>query len=207
MLHERKIDLRETASPTRTCRLPDVSVAEARARLIAALGAHGFAVLWETNLADLLNRRLDTTREAFLLVEGCHPKLAELALTVASDAGLLASFRFAVWKEGTGAVIATLAPTRLAVALGREHLADFARQADQQLDVLFAMLDRPVSAEPLPGPSATVMLDDAERTALKEAATRHLQCLLTEAAGTGSHDLQHGLAQMMSRLEQALRKL
>jgi uncharacterized protein (DUF302 family) len=203
----RNIELAETDSRARTCRLPGVSVAQARARLLAALGGHGFTVISELDLSNFLNRRLDTRRETFLIIDACHPRLAQQALAVASDAGLLAPFRFGVWKEGSGAAIATLAPAQLARALGREHLGDFADQAARQLEEIFALLDRAVPLPHQPLASAPVTLDGTERAALKDAAMHRLEALQAEAAGTESHDLQHGLAEIMQPLEQVVRKL
>jgi uncharacterized protein (DUF302 family) len=196
-----------SSSQARVSRLPGVSVPEARTRLLAALRAHGFTVTSDINLAALLDRRLDTKMETYLTVEACHPKLAQLALAVASDAGLLASFRFGIWKEGAGAAVATLAPARLGQALGRDHLAPVLSQAERQLDEVFAGLDRPAVAEPLPADPLGVMLDASERAALKDEGNRRLEALLAEAAGTDSRDLQHGLAKEIECLERIIHKL
>jgi hypothetical protein len=61
-MHARKtIESLESASQARICRLPDVSLLEARARLRAALGAHGFAVLGEVDLAVVRNAPVPVT--------------------------------------------------------------------------------------------------------------------------------------------------
>jgi uncharacterized protein (DUF302 family) len=198
-------------SKARTASFPEVAAADMRARVWHALGQEGFNVVAEVDLADTLNRRLDgVDRPPYVIVEACHPELADAALSVAPDAGLLLPCRICVWKDGNGAAVATLPPARLVAALDRPHLDQVAAEMEVRLDRVFGRLSRP--APPLPtqkpgSPSPGAALGPADLELLREAALARAQALLAEAAGTESHPLQHELAQTIDKLEAVARKL
>ncbi|HEY0712990.1 MAG TPA: DUF302 domain-containing protein [Polyangia bacterium] len=202
------------SNQARTLHVTDVPVREMRARLAGTLAAEGFEVVADIDLGDLLSRRLDEEREPFLIIEACHPKLAELALQVAGDAGLIVPLRFCLWKEGTGTAIAALPVARLVEALGRAHLDVVAKETDERLERVFAHLDTsvpeaceiPEVAKPATEISA-LCLDAGELATLREAADQQRATLLREAAGTESHTLQHELAVTINRLEAISQKL
>jgi uncharacterized protein (DUF302 family) len=198
-------------SKARTASFPDVAAADMRARVWHALGQEGFTVVAEIDLADTLNRRLGgVDRPPYLIIEACHPELADAALSVAPDAGLLMPCRICIWKDGKGTAVATLPPARLVAALDRPHLDRVAAEMEVRLDRVFAKLSPP--APPLPtrkagSPSAGGALAPADLELLREAALARAQALLAEAAGTESHPLQHELAQTIDKLEAVARKL
>jgi uncharacterized protein (DUF302 family) len=194
-------------SQARAIHLPDVSVDEARSRLRRVLANEGFAVARDLDLADLLNRRLDDTIDPYFIIEGCHPQLARQALAIAWDGGLVASARFAVWREGNGSTIATLVPARLAAALDRPHLGQLTAQLDRRLDGVFEQLQATDLGGPLPETPSELDLDESERRVLADATQRHIEELSEEAARTESRPLQHELSQTITRLEAVARKL
>jgi uncharacterized protein (DUF302 family) len=201
----------ETFVPTsnaRALRIRDVPMEEVRFRLAHALGQEGFAVIAEIDFADLLSRRLDVQRAPFFTYEVCHPKLADEALSVSGDAGLLLPCKVCVWREGTEVVVATLPAGRLVAALGRPHLDDVARQADERLERVFARLTGPTPVRvEIPGrPTTAPALTANEVTVLREAVQRQIHVLMSEVAGTESHALQHAIAQTIEQLEGIARK-
>jgi uncharacterized protein (DUF302 family) len=197
-------------SHARTVRLVDVPLAEVRFRLVQALGQEGFAVLNELDLADLLNRRLDEHRDPYFTYEVCHPKLAEDALAVSADAGLLLPCKICVWHDGHAVVVATLPPSRLATALGRQHLDAVAGEAEERLERVFDRLNAPAPAAfEIPPRASTPLpaLSTEELLALREATQNQIHALLAESAGTESHSLQHAIAKSIDHLENVARKL
>jgi uncharacterized protein (DUF302 family) len=197
-------------SLARTVVLDDAPIDEVRFRLAHALGQEGFSVVSEVDFGDLLNRRLDKDRDRYFTYEVCHPKLAEEALAVASDAGLVFPCRICVWKEGNQVTVATLPSSRLATALGRPHLDEVAREAELRLDRVFERLagPQPTACEIPPTPPVTLpKLSNDELDTLREATQRQIQTLLAEVAGTESHSLQHAIAHSISNLESISRKL
>lgn len=203
----------ETFAPpshARQLHLADVPLAEVRFRLANALGQEGFAILSEIDFADLLNRRLDEDHDPYFTYEVCHPKLAAQALAVAADAGLLLPCKVCVWQEGNGVTVATLPPSRLAEALGREHLDEVAREAEDRLERVFDRLLGPTPAACAVPPRAAAplpKLDVEELAVLRDAAQRQIQALMSEVAGTESHALQHAIAKNIDQLEGIVRKL
>jgi uncharacterized protein (DUF302 family) len=197
-------------SHARTVVFDDAPIEEVCFRLAHALGQEGFAVISEVDFGDLLNRRLDKDRDRYFTYEVCHPKLAEEALAVASDAGLMFPCRICVWKEGNQVTVATLPSSRLAKALGLSHLDEVARQAELRLDRVFERLAVPQPAAleiPSSAPVALPKLSSDELNTLREATQRQIQTLLAEVAGTESHPLQHAIAHSISHLESIARKL
>jgi uncharacterized protein (DUF302 family) len=196
-------------SQARTKHLPDVTVQEARARLRRALQAEGFSMIADVDLADLLNRRLDEQVEPYFVVEACHPLLAQQALAVAWDGGLLMPTKLCLWKEGSGSTVVSLPSRRLVEAIGRAHLMDVASRVDDRLERVFARLDETVgeASDPTDTLPAVIDLSPSERTALRDAARYRIDELMREAASTESHPLQHALAQSIDRLEVVARKL
>jgi uncharacterized protein (DUF302 family) len=198
----------EAPSQARTKHLPNVPVREARARLRRALQAEGFAMVADIDLASMLNRRLDADIEPYFIVEACHPLLAQQALAVAWDGGLLMPTKLCLWKEGNGSGVSVVRPTRLAAAIGRTHLLEVAGRIDERLDDVFDLLDQEVSFEEVAAETApSIALDGAERATLRDATRRHIDELMKEVAKTDSHPLQHELAQTIDRLEAIARKI
>jgi uncharacterized protein (DUF302 family) len=200
----------QTPGRVRARHLPQVPVQEAHERLRASLGAAGFTITGDLDLADFLNRRVDAHAEPCFLVDACHPQLARQALEVAWDGGLLAPTRLFLWQKGKGSAVATIEPQRLAGALGGPHLREVAGRIDERLDRVFERLGEPApAAAPAPAGEAPAggELSESDRMTLRDAVRRHLEELMEEAARTDSRSLQRELAQTIDRLEQSSRKL
>jgi uncharacterized protein (DUF302 family) len=201
-----------STSKARIDRLEGVPLAEARFLLPHALGQEGFTVLSEIDFADSLNRSLDERRSPYFVFVVSHPKLAEEALAVSAEGGLLQPSQICLWQEAHEVVIATLPASRVVEALGQPHLAGAARQIEDRLARVFQRMTQPgPTAFDVPPRTARKVsvpaLDTEEVALLRDAAEQHCRVLLAEAAGTESHPLQHAIAQNISRLEAVCRKL
>jgi uncharacterized protein (DUF302 family) len=197
-------------SNARTVHIDDITPSEAYDRVMDALEHAGFSVLAEIDLADLLRRRTDREIEPHFVLEVCRAELASRALDVSSEASLLMPCKIAIWQEGKGAAVGMLPPTRLAQALGREHLAAVAAEAEQRLVSVLEAVSRQAPRRPPRTrllPTARFALDDGERNALIAAVRSRVEALLAEAAGTEKRELQHDLARDIDELEAILRKL
>jgi uncharacterized protein (DUF302 family) len=192
----------QPSSQARTAHLPGVPVEEARARLRRALAVEGFSMMADVDLADLLNRRLDERIEPYFVIEACHPLLAQQAMAVAREGGLLMPTTLCLWKEGNGSTVVTLPPARLAQAIGLAHLDPVAGGISERLERVFAHLDEPATvASAEIAAAGPLELTESERITLLEAARRHIHELLEEVAGTESRPLQHELARTINQLE------
>ena len=197
-------------SNARVLRVDDAPIAEVRFRLAHALVREGFEVLNQSDFADLLNRRLDAEHEPYFIYEICHPVLAEKAMAVSPEAGLLLACNVCVWQEGRDVVVATLPPSRLASALARPHLDGIVREVEERLERVFERVSGPapeaceIPVRPAaPGPALSV----EELDTVREAVQRQIQTLQAEVAGTESRALQHAIARTIEQLEVAARKL
>jgi uncharacterized protein (DUF302 family) len=201
-----------SASHARVVHLAEVPLAEVRFRLRQALGLQGFAVLSEIDLADHLNRSLDQQRAPYVVFEVSHPKLAEEALAVTLEGGIVLPCRICLWQEGRDIVVATLPASRVVEALGYPHLIAVAREIEARLEHAFDRLSEPGPAardipEPVPQAATIQGLNADELAVLRDAAQQQMRALLVEGAGTESRVLQHAIAKNIDELEAVSRKL
>ena len=113
-------------------RLPgDVAATVARTR--EALEANGFGVLTEVDLRATLRERTGTDLEDFLVLGVCAPRLAERALAVDRQAGLLLPCTVTVHADGEDTVVEALDPVVLARTIGLADLEPVAAEARARL--------------------------------------------------------------------------
>ncbi|WP_243031715.1 DUF302 domain-containing protein [Thermus altitudinis] len=119
------------------------SLAEARARLEAALKEEGFGILTEIDVAATLKARLGLERPPYLILGACNPSLAAKALEAEPDIGLLLPCN-AVLREGEeGVEILLQDPRGIFQVLPRETqeaLRPVAEEARSRLERALAKL-------------------------------------------------------------------
>ncbi len=113
-------------------RIPhDFATAVTRTR--DALREQGFGVLTEIDLRATLRDRTGAELEDFLLLGVCDPRLAERALAVDRQAGLLLPCTVAVRADGDATVVEALDPAILVHASGIPDLEPVATEARTRL--------------------------------------------------------------------------
>ncbi|RTH38128.1 ABC transporter ATP-binding protein [Thermus scotoductus] len=119
------------------------SLAEARARLEAALKEEGFGILTEIDVAATLKARLGLERPPYLILGACNPSLAAKALEAEPDIGLLLPCN-AVLKEGPEGVEVLLQDPREMFRVlpteTQEALKPVAEEARNRLEKALAKL-------------------------------------------------------------------
>jgi len=119
------------------------SLAEARARLEAALKEEGFGILTEIDVAATLKARLGLERPPYLILGACNPSLAAKALEAEPDIGLLLPCN-AVLKEGPEGVEVLLQDPREMLRVlpteTQEALKPVAEEARNRLEKALAKL-------------------------------------------------------------------
>jgi uncharacterized protein (DUF302 family) len=109
-------------------RTVEATLADAEARVRAALKAEGFGVLTEIDIQAAFKEKLDLDFKRYKILGACSPPLAHRALTEEEDIGLLLPCNVVVYEgaeEGT-TVVAALDPVLQLGVSGRDDLGDLA---------------------------------------------------------------------------------
>jgi uncharacterized protein (DUF302 family) len=109
-------------------RTVEATLADAEARVRAALKAEGFGVLTEIDIQAAFKEKLDLDFKRYKILGACSPPLAHRALTEEEDIGLLLPCNVVVYEgdeEGT-TVVAALDPVLQLGVSGRDDLGELA---------------------------------------------------------------------------------
>lgn len=111
-----------------------VSYEDALARVTGALKAEGFGVLTTVDVRQTLKQKLDRDFRKYAILGACNPPLADRALHVELEIGLLLPCNVIVYEaDGGGTVVAALAPVAAMGIVENLELQAVASEADQRL--------------------------------------------------------------------------
>lgn len=117
-----------------TTRIHGVPVADARARVVAALQAEGFGVLTEIDVQKTLEAKLGEHIEPYVILGACNPKLAHRAITSEPGIGLMLPCNVVLAQDGADVVVSAASPRAMfSVAVATPELAAVAREAEERL--------------------------------------------------------------------------
>lgn len=108
----------------------DMDQAEAKVREL--LAEEGFGILTEIDVASTLKEKLGITRSPYRILGACNPQLADRALDVEGDVGLLLPCNVIVYEDGDDTVLAALDPATMVDVTKNpelERIADEARSS------------------------------------------------------------------------------
>jgi uncharacterized protein (DUF302 family) len=114
-------------------RLRGETMEEARAKVIAALGAEGFTVLTEIDVQATLETELGPRMPPYRILGACHPRLARLAIEREPYVGLFLPCNVTLWKEGVEVVVTAASPVALLGLAADPRLTDVARETETRL--------------------------------------------------------------------------
>lgn len=115
-------------------RLPGVDYETAVERATAALKEEGFGVLTTIDVKQTLKQKLDREFRRYVILGACNPVLADRALHMELEIGLLLPCNVIVYEEEPGrTVVAAMAPLPAMSMVGKAELKDVAAEADARL--------------------------------------------------------------------------
>ncbi len=109
----------------------DVEAAEDLVR--DALAAEGFGVLTEIDVAATLRTKLGIEREPYRILGACNPGLANQALGVDSEIGLLLPCNVAVYRLADRTVVSILDPAIMSRVTDQDGIEPIAAEAADRL--------------------------------------------------------------------------
>lgn len=115
-------------------RLPGVDYETAVERATAALKEEGFGVLTTIDVKQTLKQKLDREFRRYVILGACNPVLADRALHLELEIGLLLPCNVIVYEDEPGrTVVAAMAPLPAMSMVGKAELKDVAAEADARL--------------------------------------------------------------------------
>jgi len=81
---------------------------EAEEAMTNALKGMGFGILTRIDVAETLKKKIDVSREPYVILGACNPKLANQALQLEPELGLMLPCNVIVYKNDTGKTMVSI---------------------------------------------------------------------------------------------------
>ncbi len=113
----------------------------AKARTVEALKAEGFGVLTEIDVRETLQKKLGVDFSPYLILGACNPLLAQRALTLAPEVGLLLPCNVTIRRlEDGDSQVGLVDPTAMLGVVSNPALKEVAEEAQARLGRVAAAL-------------------------------------------------------------------
>jgi uncharacterized protein (DUF302 family) len=108
-------------------------IGQVREAVTAALGAEGFGVLTEIDVAATLKAKLGVERDPYLILGACNPAFASRATSLDASIGALLPCNVVLRTEGDATVVEVMDPRPVMALVGRADVADVAVEVRERL--------------------------------------------------------------------------
>lgn len=117
------------------------SLEEAEVAMTDALQAVGFGILTRIDVAETLKKKIDVSRKPYVILGACNPKLANQALQLEPELGLMLPCNVIVYENDEGqTVVSAIDPEAMVGMIDNPKLQCLVNEAkpllQQALDVL-----------------------------------------------------------------------
>lgn len=116
----------------------NASPADAEAAIRSALADQGFGILTEIDVAATMKAKLDVDRQPYKILGACNPSLANRALDVEENIGLLLPCNVAVYVSGAETVISAMEPELMSTVTDNKLLGEIASEAKAKIEAALA---------------------------------------------------------------------
>lgn len=120
--------------------LPGATLAEAEAKVTAALKQEGFGVLTRIDVQATLKQKIDVDFRPYLILGACNPRMAHRALSQDDTVGLLLPCNVVVAEREGGAEVALARPQAMFKAVNNPAVQPLADEAEEKIDRVFKAL-------------------------------------------------------------------
>ena len=117
----------------------DCGMEEAEQKAIEALKAEGFGVLTEIDVKAVLKEKIDVDRRPYKILGACNPVLANKALQVEPDLGLLLPCNVVIREEEDGSTtVAIVDPAAMFTVVGKPEMQEMADEVREKFERIMA---------------------------------------------------------------------
>lgn len=113
---------------------------EAIAAVTEALKVEGFGILTEIDVKATFKKKLDIDFQRYVILGACNPVLANKALTIDREVGLLLPCNVIVYEEPEGAVVSIIDPNAMMSVVPGGKLDEVASEARARLERVAAAI-------------------------------------------------------------------
>jgi uncharacterized protein (DUF302 family) len=115
--------------------IKDVSMEEARERVVAALKEEGFGVLTEIDVQTTLKKKIDADFRPYIILGACNPKLAHQALQAEPELGLLLPCNVVLQQSDASSVqVSAVRPDAMFSVVDNDELGSVAGDVGASLE-------------------------------------------------------------------------